>query len=602
MHGHCDVPSFRNICPIVLASVLLCATTTLGQSTATPALTQPTETPTATPPATASATATPAPTPRVVHITLGSVIGGPGDAVHLSVSIVTSGEAVVATANDFTFPSPVLTLDPAACRINPAIGKSLRASVLRSDADTTTVRVLVQANVNVNPISDGPLYTCTVRISLAALPGTYPLTNDFVLAIAPTGTSLDHVTGADGAATVSLIGGACVGDCNQDGEVTIDELVAGVNIALGNQPADDCPPLDANDDGAVTIDELIVAVGNALSGCITAPTPAPTPTPTEPPPPITLFVRSSGNDSNSGSDAATALQTISRAVRLAHSGYRILVGPGTYSESVVTPTAGGAPQAVLFVAHPSGILTGDAPGAVIVDATGSAEGAGFKLSHSSDSLIDGFTITGAVDGAIIIRIGSNNVTVRNCMVSNNPGSGIRVQDSAGVLLFNNLVSGSGGQAIALVGQTSGSPDARVFGNTIVRNGDRGITVGTTQAASPRALLRNNIVQNNGLRTDPLLQNIKVFTTPPSDAGYDADFNLVFPPSYLPTTIAGRHDLGTDATFVFEAGDDYHLRPNSPAIDAGDALPPALEAVIVSRTTTGTNLDSGRLDLGFHFLP
>jgi hypothetical protein len=60
---------------------------------------------------------------------------------------------------------------------------------------------------------------------------------------------------------------ACVGDCNGDGEVTIDEILLGVSITLGTRPLVDCPRFDRNNDGEVTIDELLEAVNNALSGC-----------------------------------------------------------------------------------------------------------------------------------------------------------------------------------------------------------------------------------------------------------------------------------------------------------------------------------------------
>ena len=45
--------------------------------------------------------------------------------------------------------------------------------------------------------------------------------------------------------------------------MTIDELVLAVNKALG-QSTVDCPGLDTNQDGAITIPELIVAVNEAL--------------------------------------------------------------------------------------------------------------------------------------------------------------------------------------------------------------------------------------------------------------------------------------------------------------------------------------------------
>lgn len=60
---------------------------------------------------------------------------------------------------------------------------------------------------------------------------------------------------------------ACVGDCNGDAEVTIDELVTMVNIALATQPVTGCSAGDANGDGEITIEEIISAVNSALNGC-----------------------------------------------------------------------------------------------------------------------------------------------------------------------------------------------------------------------------------------------------------------------------------------------------------------------------------------------
>jgi hypothetical protein len=59
----------------------------------------------------------------------------------------------------------------------------------------------------------------------------------------------------------------CPGDCDGSGAVTVDELVRGANISIGETPIDDCPSFDVNGDGAVTVDELIAAVNAALFGC-----------------------------------------------------------------------------------------------------------------------------------------------------------------------------------------------------------------------------------------------------------------------------------------------------------------------------------------------
>ena len=88
-------------------------------------------------------------------------------------------------------------------------------------------------------------------------------------------------------------GAACAGDCHDDGEVTVDELILGVNIALGSAIVDQCPALDSSGDRNLTINELIGAVNNALGGCTAAlPTPAATPTatPAGPPAPTVTIV------------------------------------------------------------------------------------------------------------------------------------------------------------------------------------------------------------------------------------------------------------------------------------------------------------------------
>jgi len=65
-------------------------------------------------------------------------------------------------------------------------------------------------------------------------------------------------------------GGACTGDCNRDGMVSINELISGVNIALGNAAVGTCGPFDSDGDGTVAINELIAGVKNAQNGCAPA--------------------------------------------------------------------------------------------------------------------------------------------------------------------------------------------------------------------------------------------------------------------------------------------------------------------------------------------
>jgi len=50
------------------------------------------------------------------------------------------------------------------------------------------------------------------------------------------------------------------GDCNGDLSVTIEELIRGVSIVLGDAPVADCKRFDMDDDGQVTIADLVAAV------------------------------------------------------------------------------------------------------------------------------------------------------------------------------------------------------------------------------------------------------------------------------------------------------------------------------------------------------
>lgn len=65
----------------------------------------------------------------------------------------------------------------------------------------------------------------------------------------------------------------CVGDCNNSGKVTVNDILKGVNIALEITAIDTCSALDVNDDNEVEVTELIAGVNNVLYGCPLSGTP-----------------------------------------------------------------------------------------------------------------------------------------------------------------------------------------------------------------------------------------------------------------------------------------------------------------------------------------
>lgn len=59
----------------------------------------------------------------------------------------------------------------------------------------------------------------------------------------------------------------CDRDCNDDGAITVEELISAVREALGNSPAVGCGSFDRDGNGNIDIDELIRLVVAALRGC-----------------------------------------------------------------------------------------------------------------------------------------------------------------------------------------------------------------------------------------------------------------------------------------------------------------------------------------------
>lgn len=58
----------------------------------------------------------------------------------------------------------------------------------------------------------------------------------------------------------------CPGDCSGDGTVTVDEILAGVNLALTGGVAG-CAAGDTNGDQQIQVPEVIEHINNALAGC-----------------------------------------------------------------------------------------------------------------------------------------------------------------------------------------------------------------------------------------------------------------------------------------------------------------------------------------------
>jgi hypothetical protein len=112
-----------------------------------------------------------------------------------------------------------------------------------------------------------PPYTCSGVAVVSCTAGLVGLTNGAIGQSRVTTVVSFDLSSPDATPTPTIAPGACVGDCNGDHQVTVNELIQIVNIALGTARVSACPAGDANGDGQVTVNEIVAGVNNALNGC-----------------------------------------------------------------------------------------------------------------------------------------------------------------------------------------------------------------------------------------------------------------------------------------------------------------------------------------------
>lgn len=144
----------------------------------------------------------------------------------------------------------------------------------------------------------------------------------------------------------------CVGDCNRDGNVIVNELVTGVNIALGFTAVKLCGKLDRDGSSSVSVDELVQAVKALLRGCMDPVTPPATPTVTltstpEVPTPTSTVDVPSATPATTPSPTVTITNTPSLLAMLKEGGLIIHWRHSAATVCVDCPAAGKADNPII---------------------------------------------------------------------------------------------------------------------------------------------------------------------------------------------------------------------------------------------------------------
>ena len=164
--------------------------------------------------------------------------------------------------------TPTVTAIPTTTA-TPTATATATATVPATATDTSTAAPTATAPETATAV---PSLTQTATANEATHRPTVTVTSTGTAAPpSPTASQTPFPTAAAPAPSVSPTFTAtapdCVGDCNGEGAVTINEIIVCVNIALGGADPSACPQCDPSGNGSVEINELIAAVNNALSGC-----------------------------------------------------------------------------------------------------------------------------------------------------------------------------------------------------------------------------------------------------------------------------------------------------------------------------------------------
>jgi hypothetical protein len=340
----------------------------------------------------------------------------------------------------------------------------------------------------------------------------------------------------------------------------------------------------------------------------------------------TLYVSTTGSDSNSGTSAASPFLTIQKAVTVATAGDIVSVASGTYAETIYGTNDGTVSQPIKFVSATKW-------GAKIVPPTANSS-RDTAWDHRGDYVtIDGFEIDGTVDPVsgqfwrVGINVTGTNSLVTRCHVhhihrnhdaNSNGGAGILCDSyygQNGGSATCNLVhhigpsSGVGGSFVQGIYFTTAQAriennvvnnvtgygihgwhdvrNTRVTNNTAFHNGEGGFVVGGGDYVNQSApcdymVVTNNIAYGNtgyGFSEQGDNGAHNIWSNNLAN-GNGTDWSL--------NTSSHVNDVTGSPGFVNYQADgsgDYHLHAGSPAIGTGLATyAPAIDFSGVTRTS------------------
>jgi len=213
-----------------------------------------------------------------------AVVGGagiPGATVEVVIQLSHDDQSsAVAGDLDFRFPDDVVEFQTPVsmhCSIADRLAATHQVGGQVREPGLLTLAIFAR-DLEILPLGNGELTTCDFHIRPDAHAASAALTVEFAdlvdargndIPVNATGGMIGIATGTP-QPTATVPPTTCIGDCDGNARVTVDELVRGTRIALGELAITACSALDRNGDGQVSIPELIAAVNSLLGLCQTS--------------------------------------------------------------------------------------------------------------------------------------------------------------------------------------------------------------------------------------------------------------------------------------------------------------------------------------------
>jgi len=283
----------------------------------------------------------------------------------------------------------------------------------------------------------------------------------------------------------------------------------------------------------------------------------------------------------------TRYDYIRHAVQDANEGDMIVAAPGVYKETVDFSGKG-------VMIHSENPNDPAVVAATVID--GATEAVTFSGGEDANCVLAGFTITGATRG---IYCRSASPRVLNCRIVGNIEAGIKLWDSANPTIANCIIAGNGGDGIEMWAAKAGRVVAYNYATiahcTIVGNRAHGIRGG-------KPIVVNTIVYSNSIdgQSTPIDAEAPIVEYCNVQGGFAGTGNIDVDPGFVKS---GYWANPSDPSMPAAPGDtmavwvhgDYHLREDSPCVDAGD---PAFTVVLVLTDIDGQpRVIGARPDIG-----